>query len=184
MEWVPGTSKIIAQQLNRKQNESKLFVCNTANGDAQEIYHESDKAWIDIQAAWDQDYADGGWDWLAGGKEFLWASEKDGWRHLYRVSIDGKKETLITKGAYDVMDIALVDEKGGYVYFMASPKNATQKYLYRSKLDGSGKEQRLSPVNQPGTQSYNISPGARFAFHSFSNYYTPNVSELLTFARS
>ncbi|HSB92222.1 MAG TPA: DPP IV N-terminal domain-containing protein [Flavitalea sp.] len=180
MEWIPGTSKLIAQQLNRKQNESKLFVCNTTDGVSHEIYNESDKAWIDIQAAWDQGYADGGWDWLGNGKEFLWSSEKDGWRHLYRLSTDGKKETLLTRGAYDVMDISLVDDKAGYVYFMASPTNATQKYLYRTKLDGSGKEQRLTPVTQPGTHKYDIAPGGRFAFHSFSNYYTPQSSELLS----
>ena len=66
---------------------------------------------------WDNDYTMGGWDWLNAGKEFLWASEKDGWRHLYRVSRDGKNETLITNGNYDVMDIAAIDEKSGYVYF-------------------------------------------------------------------
>ncbi len=32
-----------------------------------------------------------------------------------------------------------IDEKGGYVYFLASPTNATQHYLYRTKLDGKGK---------------------------------------------
>ena len=180
MEWIPGTSKIISQQLNRKQNESKIFVCNTSTGEAQSIYQETDNAWIDIQASWDQGYADGGWDWLSGGKEFLWSSEKDGWRHLYRLSVEGSKEVLLTKGAFDVMDITRVDAKGGFVYFMASPTNATQKYLYRVKLDGSTKEQRLSPITQPGTHTYDISPTGRFAFHNFSNYYTPRTGEVIS----
>ena len=71
-----------------------------------QFIHEKDSAWIDILPLWDKDYTKGGWDWLNSGKEFLWASEKDGWRHLYRVSRDGKKETLITNGNYDVMDIS------------------------------------------------------------------------------
>ena len=68
-------------------------------------------------------------------------SEKDGWRHVYRISGDNAttKEVCITKGNYDVMDIRLVDEKNNYVYFLASPTNATQKYLYKTKLDGKGK---------------------------------------------
>ena len=115
----------------------------------------------------------GGWDWLNGGKEFIWVSEKDGWRHLYRISRDGKKETLVTKGNYDVMEIERIDENGGYVYFMASPNNATQKYLYRTKLDGKGNAECLSPANQKGTHDYDISPEGKFALHSFSNYYTP-----------
>jgi dipeptidyl-peptidase-4 len=93
------------------------------------------------------------------------------------VSRDGKKEILITVGNYDVMDIAAIDEKTGYVYFFASPENATQKYLYRTKLDGKSKAERLSPANQPGTHDYNVSPTGQFAFHTFTNYYTPPANE-------
>jgi dipeptidyl-peptidase 4 len=182
MEWAANSTELIVQQLNRKQNESKLLLCNAASGNTQAIYTERDSAWIDILPSWDQDYANGGWDWLNGGKEFLWASEKDGWRHLYRITRDGKKETLITNGAYDVMDIVRVDEKGGFVYFMASPENATQKYLYRTKLDGKGKAEKVSPASQIGSHTYRLSPDARFAQHSFSNYYTPPASEWITLA--
>lgn len=96
--------------------------------------------------------------WLNGGKEFLWSSEKDGWRHLYRISRDGKTETLLTKGNYDIMGVTAVDEAGGYVYFNATPDNATQRYLYRTKLDGSSAAERVSPMNQQGTHTYNMSP--------------------------
>ncbi len=182
MEWAGNSNEIIIQHLNRKQNESKLFVCNATTGNANLIYSETDKAWIDILPLWDDDYAYGGWDWLNNGKEFLWPTEKDGWRHLYRVSRDGKKETLVTVGNYDVMEIVRIDEKGNYVYFMASPENATQKYLYRIKLDGKGKAERISPDNQPGTHEYEISPDIKYAFHSFSNYYTRPVIEWISVA--
>ena len=182
MEWAGNNSELIVQHLNRRQNESNLILCNAASGTVQTIYTEKDSAWIDIVANWDQDYTNGGWDWLNGGKEFLWPAEKDGWRHLYRVSRDGKKETLITKGKYDVMDIAAIDEAGGYLYFHASPENATQKYLYRTKLNGSGNAERLTPDEYPGTNSYNLSPGAKYAVHSFSNYYTRPSMEWLTVA--
>ena len=177
MEWAANSSELIIQHLNRKQNQSDLMLCNVATGTSANIYTEQDAAWIDILPAWDESYSYGGWDWLNNGKEFLWGSEKDGWRHLYRISRDGKKETLVTVGNYDVMDISAVDEKSGYVYFSASPENATQKYLYRTKLDGTGKAERLSPMNQNGTHNYDVSPTGTFASHSFSNYYTRGVSE-------
>ena len=177
MEWAASAGELIVQQLNRKQNESILYLCNTATGKAKTIYKEQDNAWIDILPNWDDSYGYGGWDWLNGGKEFLWASEKDGWRHLYRVSLDGRKEHLITKGNYDVMEIAGIDEKEGYVYFMASPDNATQQYLYRTRLNGKGKAERISPASQPGTHTYTLSPNARYAEHRFSNHYTKPVSE-------
>jgi len=177
MEWLTNTNELIIQHLNRKQNESNLMICDAATGASRTVYHETDSAWIDILPLWDQDYINGGWDWLNNGKEFIWATEKDGWRHLYRISTDGKKETLITSGNYDVMDIVRIDEKGNYVYFMASPFNATQKYLYRTRLDGKGKAEQVSPASQPGTHEYQLSPDAKYAFHSFSNYYTPDVDE-------
>lgn len=182
MEWAGNNTELIIQHMNRKQNETNLMLCNVATGTSGTIYTETDASWIDILPLWDQDYAMGGWDWLNNGKEFLWAGEKDGWRHLYRISRDGKKKTLVTVGNYDVMDINCVDEKGGYVYFMASPANATQKYLYRTKLDGKGKAELLSPANQQGIHSYQLSPNAKFAYHSFSNHYTPSASEWITLA--
>ena len=180
MEWAANSNQLIVQHLNRKQNQSDLLLCNVASGASQVIYTEKDSAWIDILPLWDNDYIWGGWDWLAGGKEFIWASEKDGWRHLYRISHDGKKETLITKGDFDVMEISCIDEAGGYVYYMASPTNATQKYLYRSKLDGSGTPQKLSPVSQQGSHDYDVSPRGRYAQHVFSNYYTPFTTEMIS----
>jgi len=179
MEWTANNTELIIQHLNRKQNESKLMLCDVRTGVSRTIYVEKDAAWIDILPSWDQDYANGGWDWLKNGHEFLWASEKDGWRHLYRISRDGK-ETLITNGKYDVMDISTIDEKGGYVYFHASPENATQKYLCRTKLDGSGILEMVSPAHQKGTHTYRLSPNAKFAHHSFSNYYTKPVTEWIS----
>jgi len=180
MEWAANNTELIIQHLNRKQNETKLMLCDARTGIVKTIYSETDPAWIDILPLWDTDYANGGWDWLNGGKEFLWASEKDGWRHLYRISRDGKKETLVTNGKYDVMEISTIDEKSGYVYFHASPQNATQKYLYRTRLDGSGPLERVTPSHQEGTHTYRVSPNARFAMHNFSNYYTRPVSEWIS----
>ncbi len=180
MEWAGNNTELILQHLNRKQNASDILLCNTATGKSTTIYKETDAAWIDLQQLWDEDYQYGGWDWLNNGKEFIWSSEKDGWRHLYRIGKDGKSETLITVGNYDVMDICAIDEKSGYVYFMASPENATQKYLYRITLDGKGKAERLSPANQPGTHDYQVSPTGTFAFHSFSNHYVPNTQETVS----
>ncbi|MEO8569465.1 MAG: DPP IV N-terminal domain-containing protein [Ginsengibacter sp.] len=179
MEWADNSQEIVLQQLNRKQNESKLFYCNATTGAANNFYTENDKAFIDIKARWN-DKDPTGWEWLHDGKNFLWVSEKDGWRHLFLVSRNGKKETLITKGNYDIATIESIDDKNNYVYFMASPNNPTQLYLYRTKMDGKGKLEMISPSNLQGTHDYNISPTAKYAFHSFSNYKTLPASEWIS----
>ncbi len=182
MEWAHNNDELIIQQLNRKQNVSNIILCNVTTGKEYPIYNETDSAWIDILPEWDDKYKMGGWDWLQNGKAFLWASEKDGWRHLFIISRDGKKENLITNGKYDVIGISGIDEKNGYLYFLASPNNATQAYLYRSKLNGKGTAELLSPQNQPGKHSYEMSPGCKYAMHVFSNYYTPYKSSWVSLA--
>ncbi len=178
MEWA-GPTELIVQQLDRKQQESKLIYCNVTDGSSRTFYAENDEAWVDVKGRWNDDDPTG-WEWINKGQEFLWVSEKDGWRHIYRVSRDGKKELLLTNGKYDIESLRAIDEVNNTVYFMASPNSATQLYLYRVKMDGKSNAEQVSPAALVGTHEYNVSPGARFAQHSFSNYKTPNVAEWIT----
>ena len=180
MEWTANSEELIVQHLNRSQNESDLMLCDAKTGIVKSVFKEKDAAWIDVISSWDAKYKMGGWDWLKNGSEFLWASEKDGWRHLYRVSRDGRNQVLVTPGNYDVLEISLIDEKNNQVYFIASPENATQSYLYKISLDGNGKAERITPANEPGSHSYVISPNGKYASHRYSNYYTQNQSEWIT----
>jgi dipeptidyl-peptidase-4 len=169
MQWAANSTELIVQQLNRKQNESRLFYCNASTGSSTNFYNESDKAWIDVRNMWNNEDP-AGWQWINNGKEFLWISEKDGWRHIYKISRDGKKEILLTKGNYDIDETKGIDPVNNYVYFMASPDNATQLYLHRVKLDGSGILDKVSQENLTGTHGYNISPNAKYAVHTFSSH--------------
>jgi len=123
MEWADNSDEVIVEQLNRAQNQSRIYIANVAKGDANMVREETSDAWIDGKSRWNGGDPVG-WEWLDKGKAFLWMSEKDGWEHLYKIDRNGK-ETLITKGNYDVIDIDLIDNAGGYVYFIASPDNAT-----------------------------------------------------------
>ncbi|GAA4325375.1 S9 family peptidase [Mucilaginibacter gynuensis] len=172
MEFTTNPNEIILQQLNRAQNECKIFIGNVSNGTTRGIYTETDKAWIDAKGEAI------GWDWVNKGKEFIWSSEKDGWRHLYRISREGK-QTLITKANYDVISVSLIDEPGGFIYFTASPDNATQEYLYRVKISG-GKPERITPADQPGSHDYTLSPNGKMAIHNFSNANTAYQSETIS----
>ena len=181
MEFIPNTNNLLVQQLNRKQNQSNLYVAEASNGSCKLINQESDPAWIDVFVlgnAYDIYYTNN-FTWTNDNKSILWASEKDGWRHLYQISLDGKSEKLVTKGNFDVIDIKYTDTKNGYVYFLASPDNATQKYLYRTKLNGSGSLELLSSPSLKGTHDYNFSSNGVFAYHSFSNHFTKPSGEMI-----
>jgi dipeptidyl-peptidase-4 len=184
LEFIPSTGNLLIQQLNRKQNSSKLYISESGNGNSKVIEEESDEAWVDIYQPGNPYTIDftNKFIWLNDGKSILWDSEKDGWRHLYQVSLDGKPEKLVTKGNYDFNDITYIDRKKGYVYFMASPDNATQNYLYRTKLEGTGTAELLSPALLKGTHSYSFSPNGKYAAHSFSNSFTRQSREFITVA--
>ncbi len=170
MDWHDNSNEIWLQQLNRKQNELNIILCNIKNGNVRNVYTEKDNAWIDVN-----DYMK----WLNKGKEFLWLSESDGWRHIYLISYDGTEKKLLTPGEYDVIDIQKIDEADGWIYFRGSPENATQKYLYRISLNGKGKLDKVTPDGKYGTHSYQISDGANFAFHTYSKAGTPPVIDLI-----
>ncbi len=178
MEWIPGKKELILQQLNRKQNTSKIMTCNAVNGKVQTLYEEKDNAWIDVKSRWDDDKI-AGWDFIRNGNAFIWVSEKDGWRHVYSINTNGGAATLLTPGNYDVINIRRIDEAANTMYILASPENATQQYLYKLKMDGKSKPERITPVSQPGTHEYDIAPEGQYAMHKFSNYYFPNTEEIV-----
>ncbi len=192
MEWT-NANELIIQQLDRKQQESKLMYCNANDGNSRTFWAENDEAWVDLNSA-DIFGEPGGFSWINKGQDFLWVSEKDGWRHIYKISRDGKTETLITKGNYDIGMIKCIDEVNNYVYFTASPNNATQLYLYRTRIEtkgslldklknvGKSKEdpELITTGTLKGRHDYNISPNGKYATHSFSNYNTPTVREWIT----
>lgn len=163
MDWAGNNTELIVAQLNRHQNEVNVLLCNTTDGSTHSIYHETSDSWIDVSGPFEYDSAP--WTWVDHGKSFLWSSEKDGWQHIYRITRDGSKETLLTKGNYDA-DFAAVDQSGkGTVYFYATPYDATQNYLYKTGLSASDTS-RVTPIAFDGTNTYNVSPDARYAVHT------------------
>ena len=170
MDYIPGSNEVMIQQLNRLQNTNTVWVGNTKTMALKNILTDKDEAFLDIH---DNIV------WLDNTTSFTWTSEKDGWMHLYKVSRDGKQMQLITKGNFDVVNINCIDPAGGYVYYIASPDNFTQRYLYRSRLDGNGEAERVSPKDMAGQHSYQIAADATYAIHSFENATTPRRISLI-----
>ena len=171
MDYVPGKNELIIQQLNRLQNTNRVWIANTNSLALTNIYTDTDEAFLNIH---DNIV------WLENSNAFTWTSEKDGWLHLYKISKDGKTVNLITKGNFDVVNINYIDTANGYVYYIASPENYLQRYLYRSKLDGTGNAERVTPANLAGQNSYQLSGDAKYAIHVFENAQTPKRYSLIS----
>jgi dipeptidyl-peptidase-4 len=170
MEWAENSNELVIEHLNRLQNRNDVLLAGASSGKVRPVFLDEDKAWVNVMNEIT---------WLRGGTEFLWLSERDGWRHAYRVSRSDGSSKLITHGNYDVIGIDSTDEKDGWLYFIASPDNATQRYLYRTRLDGNGEADRVSPANAPGTHTYDVSPNSHWAFHTYSRADLTPVTDLI-----
>ena len=173
LQWADAQT-LLAQQLNRFQNTVSYLLADATSGAAREMWRDRDDAFITIGFGGLPEARP-----LRNGAEFLVSSEKDGWMHAYRVARDGS-ETLVTRGNMDALAIAGVDEKAGAVYFIGSPDNATQRYLYRAPLDAQSAPIRLTPKDLAGSNAYTVSPDGRFAFHRFSSFDDPGLRQLVS----
>jgi len=152
VSWTARGEGLAAQRLNRDQTHLEMLLFDPNTGASRRVLGERDPHWINI-----------GDDWrflTSGG--FLWGSERDGHRHLYRYDSGGSLKGRLTQGAWSVTDLGTVhengenDEKSGWVHFMATEKDPSERHLYRVKLNGQGFE-RLT--REDGWHSTWVAPG-------------------------
>jgi dipeptidyl-peptidase-4 len=178
MEWAASSDEVVVQQLDRRQHTLALLLGDARTGAVRPLLTERDSTWVDVV----NDLR-----WLDGGRRFTWVSERDGWRRLYAVSRDGRTTAPLTPpfdlhnpaAPFGAPYVAGVDSAGGWAYFAAAPDAPTQLYLYRARLDGRGRAERVTPAARPGTHTYDVAPGARWAIHTYSRFDEPPVVELV-----
>jgi dipeptidyl-peptidase-4 len=170
MDWAASSSEVLLQRLNRLQNTNQVLIGDARTGAVRTILTERDSTWVELVD---------NITWLNAGKGFTWLSERNGWSHVYLVSRDGKSVRPVTHGNFDVVKVVGTDEKGGWLYFLASPDHPAQRYLYRSRLKGKGRIERLSPQAEPGTHTYDAAPNLRYALETFSGFGKPPVIRLV-----
>jgi len=185
MEWLPTGNSLILQQFNRLQNINRVFIADASTGHVRQALVEAEETWLEN---------DNPIRWLLPGRDYLWISERDGWRHAYRAVIPQASDTApeavdqssvttpltcLTPGPFDIIQVDAVDTERGWIYFSAAPENPTQRYLYRLPISG-GTAERLTPDNQPGSHTYDISPSGDYAVHTYSTLLTPPQIELVS----
>ena len=171
MNWADSSVEVIIQYVNRLQNTNKVILASVEDGAARTVFIDQDEAWLDVN----EDLK-----WLEDGKYFTWLSERDGWRHLYRVSRDGSDVQLVTPGEFDIIKDQHIDTEHGWVYYIASPDDNSSRYLFRSPLLGEQKVERLTPKDEAGFHEYDVSPNSLWAFHKLSTLSQPPSIDLIS----
>jgi len=174
MEWAGNSKELLLEYLNRMQQDDKLMLANAQTGEAKVFFEDTDKAWVDqVPITWIK---------TGDGKEpdLLWISERDGWRHAYRIDRATGHARLLTRFDADVISVEGMDSEGGWLYFLASPDDPVRQYLYRVQLDGSGAPQRLTPQDARGWNTYDISPDGHWASYTYSTFICPPRIEIVS----
>jgi len=175
LTWLKNSKEICLEKLSRSRDYREFLVAEVTSGKVEKVYWESDPAWVDASYG-----TNAGLSWIDNDKSFIVISEKDGWRRAYKLSRNkSSKEIPLTPSGVDIISRVGLDEKRGWFYYLASPDNATQSYLYRVRLDGKSEPQRVTPADQKGVHSYILSLDRRYAFHTSSTFDTPPVTELI-----
>ncbi|MGH9431980.1 MAG: S9 family peptidase [Terriglobia bacterium] len=172
--WAPDSKHLAFLTLNRHQTHLVLHYWNPQSGSDRVLLTETDRYWINSLEPPQ---------FIAGGKQFLWLSERDGWLHLYRYASHGHLLNELGSGKW-MIDIPIfqnvatvqVDQKQGWVYFISTEKDVGERHIYRVRLDGTGLARITGAA---GVHGLDLSPDGQYILDSFSNVDTPPETLLL-----
>jgi dipeptidyl-peptidase-4 len=169
IKWLENPQQLVIQQLDRRQHTNQVWLVTPAAGVPLPLFAETDETWVDIRddATWYDD-----------DRKLLWLSERSGWQHAYSIDRRNGRARRVTRGDFDVMEVVALDEAEDRFYFLASPDNATEQYLFQAPLKG-GKAHRVTPEDQPGRHSYQLSADRQWALHTWSRFDVPPLIELI-----
>ena len=160
MQWTLDPTVLSIQRMNRGQNILELLYADISTGSTRNVLKETDDKWVDVT----NDLT-----FLKNG-DFIWPSERDGYRHLYLYEHDGTFLNQITKGKWEVESFYGVDEEAGEVYYSSTEASPLERQIYKIQLDGKNKH-RLTMT--PGTHTANFSRSCQYFLDTYSNISTP-----------
>jgi dipeptidyl-peptidase-4 len=176
MDWAGNSDGVLLEYLNRAQNTNQFIWADAGTGAARVVTEDTDKDWVDVNAMeWARTSHQNG-----AADDAVFLSERDGWRHAYRLNLKTGQPRLITNFAGDVLETASIDQAGGWYYFLASPDDPVRQYLYRARLDGEGAPERVTPADDPGVNSYMVAPDGKWALHSYGTADRPTRIEIVS----
>ena len=170
ISWTFDANVLSVRRMNRLQNQLDILHANASTGATKLILQDKSNTYVDLELTDDLTY-------LNDGKHILISSEKDGYKHLYLYTIDGKLVRQLTKGNWEVSSFIGIDQnsKQKTIYYTSKEESPLETYFYTIDINGKNK-QKLSV--RTGTNSVNMSNDFKYYINYFSNSTTPNTVEL------
>jgi dipeptidyl-peptidase-4 len=168
LTWTQDPSHFIFYRMNRHQSKLDLMLTDAATGTSKAIYTEESKAYIEVN-----DHLT----FTNDNKFFFLSSEKDGYRHLYLYTLEGKFLRQITHGNWEVVDVNGYDQAKRVIYFTSTETSPLDRDLCSINLDGT----RLKKISKKkGWNAAQYSATFKYFTYSFSDANTPTVHTIST----
>lgn len=159
--WLPDSTAVYWYAQNRIQTWLDILTADAASGQSHKLLRDETEAWVDNPL--DLQF-------LASG-DFLFFSERNGWRHLYRASADGAKITPITQGDWEVRSLLAIDSEESFLIVAGTKDSHIAENIYRVSLSDPHDIKRLTP--EEGTHSASTSANGGYFVDSFSSINQP-----------
>jgi len=127
VKWLPDSKNLSYQWQSRDQKTLKLKTYNLKKRKQKTLLTETSANWINLH----HDLV-----FLKDNKSFIWASERDGYKHLYHFTNQGKLINQLTKGKWVVDKLQHIDEEKGLIYFTGRADTPLERHLYHVPLSG------------------------------------------------
>jgi dipeptidyl-peptidase 4 len=161
VDWSKDGKTLYVQRQNRSQTRLDILMVDPVTGTSRVILSETDEVWLNLT----KDFTP-----LKSG-DFLWTSERSGWRHIERRKRDGSGPVTLTSGDWPVAEIAGIDETAGKVFFTSNKDDTTQQQLYTSGLN---RQSAPVPVTAAGgSWAVKMARGGKSFLGTYSDPTTP-----------
>lgn len=179
MQWI-NADLLLIQQMNRKQNKLTVWTYQPSSQELKTVYVETEDTWVDLGYP---DISANGWGnndlkIVDEGKAFLRMTENGDWRNIIKVNLETGQKSQVTQDEFDVASFGGLSSE--QVFFIASPDNPTQRYLFSKNMDGKGQKARITPTDFPGVNTYDVSPNGKFAIHTHQSTSAPSTVRLIS----
>ncbi len=147
LQWSEDGQNAVLMARSGDNKDRWILLLDATTGKTKVLANVHDEAWVGGPGSFTLG-------WLPDNKRVYFQSERDGFAHLYTVSIDSGQPTQLTNGSFEVSDVRISKDKTRF-YFSSSEGSPFERHLYSMSTEGGP---RTKITNLPGNNNVDISP--------------------------
>ncbi len=163
IKWAPDSEKFSFTAIGEDGKDWHLWIVKP-NGEVKALVKDHDERWIPYAFITQKV------DWLSDSQELLYSSYRDGYMHIYSISLDEKKSSQVTRGPWDIFELLATNDDKNIIY-VSSEVKPYERTIFLNKI--SKKKPRIIGYKNGFVTSLSLSPEGKYVAYKYSNSTTP-----------